>query len=90
LLFSSFNIDNKSYYLGNIYELTFIAELKDNGKKVEIVHPFFKEDNYLLDPITDVQENYIVINSGRDKREESVILIHKEEILKLDWNTLHN
>ena len=90
LLFSSFNIDNKSYYLGNIYELTFIAELKDNGKKVEIVHPFFKEDIYLLDPITYVQENYIVINSGRDKREESVILIHKEEILKLDWNTLHN
>ncbi|MQP52955.1 MULTISPECIES: hypothetical protein [unclassified Flavobacterium] len=89
-LFSSFNIDNKSYYLGNIYELTFIAELKDDGKKVEIVHPFFKEDIYLRVPITDMQENYIVINSGRDRREESVILINKDEILKLDWNTLHN
>ena len=64
--------------------------MKDDGKKVEIVHPFFKEDIYLRDPITDMQENYIVINSGRDSREESVILINKDEILKLDWNTLHN
>lgn len=89
-LFSCFNINNKLYYLGNIYELTFIAELKKDGKIVEIVHPFFKEDNFLLNPTTNIQENYIVINSGRDRREESVILINKDEILKLDWNTLHN
>mgnify|MGYP006166508225 CR=1 FL=1 len=93
-LISSFCLNEKRYFLVNVYGLTFVAELKEKGKRIEIVHPFFKNSYFSNNPTTHVQEDYIIINLDHNYsdylREASVVLINKNEILKLDWNILHN
>lgn len=91
-IFSSFIYKGKKFYIMNLSELTFIAEIKNN--EIEIVNPLFFNDLYTHNPITSQNGDYTLINLdlygiGLD-REVSVIIIKGKKLMKLDWNENHS
>jgi len=91
-IFSSFNYQDKVLYVVHLSDLTFIAEIKHD--KIEIVNPFFFNNLYTHDPITNKYGVYTLMNldhygSGLD-REISVLIINGNKITKVDWNENHS
>ncbi len=88
--FSKFNYKNEDLYLGYVKSLFFVGKIQ--GNNIQIVYPFIHNDFYTHDPITRQYGDYTMINlnfygTGLN-REVSNLLIHKNNILKLDWNEL--
>jgi len=93
-IFSTFHHNNEEIYVVNNNEvkLTFLAKIKNN--EIEIVHPLFFYNLYTHHPITTQYGEYTIINLdfygiGFD-REVSILIIHKNQITKIDWNEKHD
>ncbi len=88
--FSKFNYKNEDLYLGYVKNLPFIGKVQ--GNNIQIVYSFIHNEFYTHDPITRQYGDYILINLNFYgiglNREVSNLLIHKNDILKLDWNEL--
>jgi hypothetical protein len=87
-LFSSFKYEDRQLYIAHLKELTFLAEI--DGTEIKIVHPLFDDEFYTHDPITNTYGDYTLMNldfygTALDK-EVSVMIIHKDKIIKVDWN----
>ncbi|MEO0471249.1 MAG: hypothetical protein AAF206_16590 [Bacteroidota bacterium] len=91
-IFSSFRYQGRELYIVHLAELTFIAEIKDG--EIQIAHPLFLNELYTNDPITKKYGEYVLVNldlytTGLN-REIAVLIIHGNQISKLDWNEDHN
>lgn len=90
--FSFFDYSKEKLYIVNGGDLTFLAKI--NSNEVELVHPLFFDDLYTHYPKTSQFGEYTLINldhygTGLD-REISVLIIHENQITKIDWNEKHN
>ncbi|GAB5528142.1 MAG: hypothetical protein Roseis2KO_60140 [Roseivirga sp.] len=91
-LFSTFPFQGDRLYMGNSQERTVLLKIK--GNELEVVHPLFAKEIYTHEPVTNQYGDYILMNldyygTGRD-REVSCIVIHKSELIKIDWNKSHH
>jgi hypothetical protein len=87
-LFSTFNYEERQFYIAHINDLTFLAEI--DGTDIQIVHPLFDSEIYTHDPITRTYGDYILMNldfygTALDK-EVSVLILHGNQLIKIDWN----
>jgi hypothetical protein len=86
--FSSFTCNNKTLYLVNWREKTFIAEI--NGNTIAIVNPLFNDDLYTHQPVTTIYTKRTLINldfydiAGR--REVAVLIIEGNKLTRIEWN----
>ena len=91
-LFSTFEINNRTFYLTHLNESTFLAEI--DGKEVQIVNPLFNNDKYTHDPITKTYGAYTLISMDHYgtalDREVSIMIIKNNEITLIDWNENHS
>lgn len=91
-ILSSFNWNEKTIYMVNWQDRTFLAEIRK--RDITIVDPLFNSDLYSHKPITTQYENGVILinldfySRGRE-REVSMIVIKDKEITKIDWNSKH-
>jgi hypothetical protein len=96
LIFSYYNIEilasfiynEKTIYLVNWHEETFLAEIENSV--IKVVNPLFNKEFYTHNPVTTSYDNTILINFdfygiARD-REAFCIIIKDGKLTKLDWN----
>lgn len=91
-LLSLFKLDNRSLYLTNCQNMSFLAEIR--GRDVQITHPLFSNNIYSQNTVTRKYGDHTLINlNNKDiakEKEISVILINNNGITKLDWNKNQN
>src|SRR5690606_1264749 len=89
--FSKFTLDQEEFFIANVLDLTFVAKIENN--EIKIVHPLFFNNLYGNDPITTQYGEYTLVNLGlfveEPYKEDSVLIIHKNKITKIDWNEKH-
>jgi hypothetical protein len=88
LIFSSFVYQEKTIYMANWHDRTFLAEIENNV--IKIINPLFSDDLYTHDPVTMMYGDTVLMNLdfwgiGRE-REISCIIIKDGQFIKLDWN----
>ena len=90
--FSSFSIFDRTVYLVNWRQRTFLAELTDTT--FSIVHPLFNDELYTHQPVTTINHGNSIINldfSGiAGEREVSVLIVKDDKLIRIDWNEKHN
>jgi hypothetical protein len=91
LAFSSFSYQEKTVYMVNWRDRTFLAEIENNV--IKIINPLFNNDLYTHNPITATYDDTVLMNldfwgTGRE-REISCIIIKDGQLIKLDWNKMH-
>lgn len=88
--FSRFKHQNGDLYLGYVKDLPFVGKVKE--KNIQIEYSFIHNDFYTHNPITRQYGDYVLINLNFYgiglNREVSNLIIHKNDILKWDWNEL--
>jgi hypothetical protein len=87
-IFSSFELDETTYYMVNWRDATFLATIKNDT--ISIVNPLFNNDLYTHDPITQSYgDNLTLMNLdfyGKGKeREVSCIIIRGNDLAKINW-----
>jgi hypothetical protein len=91
-IFSSFTYQNRTIYLVNWRDETFLAEIINNT--INIVNPLFNREIYTHDPVTTNYANTILMNLDfygiAREREVSCIIIKDNQLIKFDWNEKHS
>ena len=91
-MFSSFSIFDRTVYLVNWRQRTFLAELTDTT--FSIVHPLFNDELYTHQPVTTVNHGNSIINLDfygiAGEREVSVLIVKDDKLTRIDWNEKHN
>lgn len=88
--FSKFNYKNEDLYLGYVKGLPFFGKIQ--GENIQIVYPFIHNKFYIHEPVTHQYGDFTLINLPfygiGIEREVSNLIVHENNILKLDWNEL--
>ena len=91
-IFSSFSYQMQTIYMVYWSDRTFLAEIENNT--IKIINPLFNRELYTHDPITATYDDIVLMNLDfygiARKREVSCMVIRDKQIIKLDWNEMHN
>lgn len=89
--FSSFPLGNKTLYIVNWRQRTFLADLTDST--ISIVNPLFNDNLYTHQPVTTLYDQRALVNLDlyriAGEREVSTIIIEGNKIVRVDWIEKH-
>jgi hypothetical protein len=90
-IFASFVYDDRTLYLINWRDETFLAEIENSV--IKIVNPLFNKEFYTHNPVSMTYDKTILINFDfygiAGDREVYCIIIKDGKLTKLDWNEKH-
>ncbi|MGN6494319.1 MAG: hypothetical protein ACTHLE_20170 [Agriterribacter sp.] len=90
--FSSFSFGDKTLYMVNWRQRTFLAEITDST--ISIVNSLFNDDLYTHQPVTTLYDKRTLINLDlygiAGEKEVSTLIIEGNKIVRIDWNEKHN
>lgn len=91
-IFSSFIYNDRTIYLVNWRDETFLAEIENSV--IKIVNPLFNKEFYTHNPITTAYDKITLINFDfygiAREREVYCIIIKDGKLTKLNWNEKHS
>jgi hypothetical protein len=91
-IFSLFRFADKTLYLINWHQGTFLAEISDST--ISIVNPLFNDGLYTHQPVTTFYEKRTLINLDfygiAGEREVTSLIVEGTKFIRIDWNEKHN
>ncbi|MBN8699579.1 MAG: hypothetical protein J0L54_08190 [Chitinophagales bacterium] len=90
--FSSIPFADKTLYLVNWRQRTFLAEIIDST--ISIVNPLFNDDLYTHRPVTTLYDKRALMNLDfygiAGEREVTSLIVEGNKLIRIDWNEKHN